>query len=840
MSAIMQRSFAGGELGPALWARADQVKYQTGLRICRNFLVQRFGGVTNRAGTAFVCEVDDSTKRHRLAPFVFNADQTYVLAFGDLTLRFLRAGAQIETSPGVPYSLVSPYSEAQIATPSFVQSGDVVTIAHHEKPPYELKRTAHTAWTLTPMPLTPAQGRPTALTGTPGAAGTTVFRYRVTAISPTYEESLPAVQAPLVISGATRANPCTLTITGHTFLDGEDILVSGVVGMTELNGNVYRITGKATNTVQLLGIDSTAFGTYVSGGTAAKNSVVVTGAAPTSALPHVLNWTAPTGAWRYNIYKEQAGIYGYVGTTEVPTFKDTNYTPATSYTPPGERNVFTKAGDYPGTVTYYQQRLAFANTLDEPEKVWMSRTGQFTNFTASSPIQSDDAVSFTLAGRQVNAVRHLVEVGTLIALTAGGEHTMQGDSDGVLRPTAINPKQQGYSGAAEMPAPVVVGNSILFVQARGTIVRDLRYDFQADGYQGHDLTVFAPHLFDGQTIVAWAYQQVPHSVVWAVRGDGVLLGLTYLREHEVSGWHRHDTGDGDLVEDVCVVPEGDEDAVYLLIRRLINGTWKRYVERMASRRVSEIAGAIFLDASLSYDGRNTGATTLTLTGGTSWGPDEALILIASAAQFVAGDVGNAYVLTLATEEVWCSVTAYTSPTQVSVLVDHVVPVGLRAIATTAWSRAVDEVANLAHLEGRTVGILADGNVLPQQIVASGAISLSRPYRRVTVGLPIVAEVETLDLENVEQTLVEKRKRINRVSLLVESSRGIWAGPDRDHLREYKQRSTEAWGVPTALRTGQVEIPITSTWTPGGSLVIRQTDPLPLTVLAIAPGGEIGS
>lgn len=887
MPAVMQRSFAGGEVGPSLWARADQTKYQTGLRLCRNFLVQRFGGVANRPGTEFVGEIADSTKPARLLPFAFNDDQTYVMVFGDETLRLVRQGAWVQPDPlweysggvdyalgvtvsylgvnyycvqahssmsshvpGAPsgngyweampagiYQIPSTYAAEDLADLAHVQSADVVTLAHQLYPVRTLSRTGHAAWLFSDLSLTPSQGRPTSLAGTPGGAGSTVYRYQVTAISTEYEESLPATQATVAITSITAANPAVVTATAHGFENGDDVLLTGVVGVS-YNGRVFRVANKAANTFELQGFDATAepVGT---GGTAARTSVRVTGAAPTSGAPHVLTWTAPAGAWRYNIYKEQAGIFGYIGTSEVATFSDTNITPATSYTPPGEQTVFSAAGDYPATVTYYQQRLAFANTINEPEKVWLSRTGQFTNFTSSQPVQSDDAIAFTMAGRQVNAVRHLIEVDTLLALTGAGEHIIQGDSDGVLRPTAINPKQQGYNGAAATPAPVVVSNSILFVQARGGIIRDLRYENDAGSYTGRDLTVFAPHLFEGYSIVAWAYQQVPHSIVWVVRSDGVLLGLTYLREHEVWGWHRHDTGDGDVVEDVCVVPEDGEDAVYLLVKRTIDGAQKRYVERMASRRVADIADAVFLDSALRYDGRHTGAITMTLTG-SGWTPDSSLTLTASAGQFIAGDVGNSYVLT-GTDgtEIWCEVLAYTSATVVTVRPDQDVPAGMQAVAIATWARAVDEVAGLDHLEGRTVGILADGNVLPEAVVTGGSITLDTAYRRIVVGLPYVAEIETLDLENPEATLVEKKKRINRVNLLVESSRGIFAGPDRNHLREHKQRASEAWGEPIALHTGQVEIPLTAAWTPGGSLVVQQTDPLPLTVLAVAPGGEIG-
>jgi hypothetical protein len=183
---------------------------------------------------------------------------------------------------------------------------------------------------------------------------------------------------------------------------------------------------------------------------------------------------------------------------------------------------------------YDQQRAVFAATDYDPGKVWLSRSGSYKNFTYRSPIQDDDAITFTIAGRQVNRVQHLVEVNQLLILTSGGEWLVLGDGDGAIRPTAINLRQQGYNGSSSL-APIVVANNALYVQARGSVVRDLRYDFGSDGYTGRDLTVFAPHMVDGYQLLAWDYQQIPHSVVWSVRDDGTLLGLTYVKEHEVWG-----------------------------------------------------------------------------------------------------------------------------------------------------------------------------------------------------------------------------------------------------------------------------------------------------------------
>src|SRR5690606_2976178 len=191
--------------------------------------------------------------------------------------------------------------------------------------------------------------------------------------------------------------------------------------------------------------------------------------------------------------------------------------------------------------------------------------------------------------RQVNVIRELVPMADLVILTAGGEWRMV--TDGVVAPTTISLRPQSYRGAADYRAEVI-GNTALYIQAQGTAIRDLYYTFAEDGYNGADLTLLADHLFHGHAVDSIDFHQTPYSILWAVRDDGALLSCTYLREQEVLGWARHDTGDGDAFEDVCVIPEGDEDACYVVVRRTINGATKRYVERFATRRLTDIREAV--------------------------------------------------------------------------------------------------------------------------------------------------------------------------------------------------------------------------------------------------------
>jgi hypothetical protein len=936
MSSTIQRSFSGGELAPELHGRADQTKYQTGLRACRNAFVQRFGGVTNRPGTKFVVEVKDSDEQVRLLKFVFNADQTYVLEFGDLYMRVIRNGAQVAVSgvatwsnvtayavgdlasrlsvnyycilahtnqqppnatywyplAGSVYEIPTPYTTADLQDLQFVQSGDVVTIVHPSYVPRELSRTGHTAWTLTPVTTAPVISAPTPVSATAGTPSTVVA-------TPTGGAATGGA--------ATGADPDKYKVTAWDVATGSESVATADIISSD--GPDFEATGGANITISWSAVGAaegyavykkpnggSAYGLIAiipagtlsfvdngrtpasmvrqapvgAGGTTTFNYKVTaikdetgeeslgsaiatcTGSAPGASTPNTVSWSAVSGAVEYNIYREKDGVYGFIGTAQGTSFADIGYDPETTIQPPPARTPYSSADNYPSTVSYFQQRLCLAATNNDPETVGASKVGDFHNFSPSIPVQDDDTLSFTIAGREVNQVRHIIELGKLIILTSGGEWTCEGDTDGVLKPTAINLRQHGYNGASAL-RPIIVDSTALYVQARGSIVRDLRYDLQSDGYAGRDLTIFAAHMFDGYTIRDWDWAKIPHSIVWAVRSDGALLGLTYVREHEVWGWHRHDTGDGDEFEQLVCVPEGTEDAVYVVVKRTIDGDTKRYIERFASRQVTDVAvDAVFMDSALTYDGRNAGAVTMTLSGGTSWLYTETLTLTASAATFLAADgstldtfattdVDNSILLRVGTASIRVVIRSRTSSTICQVQAVATVPAALRAVATADWDKQVDTVAGLDHLEGCTVSALSDGDSTTGLEVTGGEVELPRAASVVHVGLPYLSDVETLDLESLNtETLSDKKKRINRVTVRVKDTRGLEVGDsETSTLRAPKATQATTAGDPIPLYSGLFEVVPQATWNDHGRVFIRQSAPLPMTILAITPSGAVG-
>lgn len=872
--AITQRSFAGGEIAPALHARVDTVKYSIALKTMRNFVTMRHGGAASRAGGELVQEVKDSSKKVRLVDFVFNAEQTYVLEFGHLYMRVFRNGQPVMNG-SVPFEIASPYTEAQVSEFTYAQSADVITIAHKLHPPMELKRTAHNAWTLTPENFSIAMQAPYFVQFLSAPSGNKSYRYQITAVSAENgEESLPTNGRPGatgIFGGADSGFAVYVVAPGHKFISNQVCYIEITFGSAAWKA---KFDGK---TPYLIEVDSTLpdyiypktmAGDYITnvagaptGGNIWSDQLQINKAGdPSVATPIRFGWSGGFGANKaayYNIYKEQNGTFGYVGQSSIPDsigsyyFNDTGAEVDISDNPPTPRAMFDSAGNYPSVVAYYQQRKFFANTLNAPEKITGSQTGRFKNFSVHAPLRDDDAVTYTMAGSQVNEVRHLLDLTQLVILTSGGEHAATAET---LTPTSFNRKQYDYNGASKLK-PIVIGGSALYVQALSSVVRDLGFEYNGlDSYRGNDLTIYSAHLVDGHTIVDWAYQKLPHSIVWSVREDGVLLGLTYVREQQMISWHRHDT-DG-FVENVCSVPEGSEYAVYIVVRRTINGVTKRYIERLSDRKISNIADYIGTDCTISYDGRNKNtALNLTLSGGVSWTSSETLSLTASASFFTAGHVGKQIHFTLADgSKVRFTIQAYTSGTVVTGKANMTVPASLRNAATSSWAVAIQTVTGLGALEGKKVSVLADGFVIANPLrsemtpltVSSGSITLpSSFYSVIRVGLPIVCDLETLDIDLPQVAMSGKGKLVNTVTTHVENSRSFWVGGARPAgadalkgLREVVLGEDLGPDKPRALATKKETVNIEGHWSEGGNIFIRHVDPLPLTVLAVTPDGLI--
>lgn len=790
-----QPAFTGGELSPALWARVDLAKYGSGLKSALNVFIHAHGGASNRPGFEFVGEVKDSTKKTRLIPFQFNTEQSYILEFGHLYMRVYRNGGLVLSGP-VAYEALTPYTQDDVDDLVLTQEADVMYITHVLYAPRKLGRLADDNWSLTTPTFTPTMAAPAGL-------AVTAFFKRRQGTSSNIDYKVTALSA----GGAESAASSTTTeFVQYEHEDGRLIRISWNAVTGAASYRVYILTGavgiivETANTsvdipqTQFTGDGTAAPGVADPGAPATPTGVTsttingkeykyvvsaISDATGEESLPsspvtvnndmtfkgnrNVVSWGAVAGASRYTIYRSDNGLYGYIGTSETTSFTDENITPDISDGPQSANNPFVGSGNYPRCSTFVEQRFALGGTLNDPQAIWMSQSANYENFGYANPRKASDALEFRIRSRQVNEIRSLLALRGMMVLTSGAEWTVTGGQADFIAPDAIVIKSQGYRGASKVQ-PVVVGNTVLFAQERGGVVRDFSYEFTEDSFTGKDLTILSRHLFEDREIKAWAYAQAPHSIVWVVMDDGSLRSLTYMKEHDVWAWARHAT-DG-LFDDVTVIGEGMEDVPYFIVKRTIGGVTKRYIERLHSRSFTGVEDAFFVDSGLTY----SGAATTTISG-------------------------------------------------------------------------------LAHLEGKQVVALADGNVVRNLTVASGAITLQSAAQKVHVGLPYEAMLKTLDLDLGEVrglgTVQGRKKSVSNVTMRVERTRGIWLGTD-DYTRdsgkmiEYKQRSTEAWNEAIQAYTGDLAITPMPTWRDGGNVVVKQFDPLPMTILAVMPDVTLGA
>jgi len=950
--AVGQRSFAAGEVGPELFGRVDQSRYQLGLRTCRNAYPTKTGALQNRPGLKFVDETRYPSKRCILIPFIYGHDtsQTSVLEFGDQYMEVVVNGSRVleaaknitgatkanpcvvtsnahgysngdhvyitgvvgmtqlngrrfkvanvaantfelQTTGGTNinstaystyvsggtvarvYVIATSYLEADLSLLSFKQHKSKVYIAHRSYRTQVLTRVSASSWTLGNLTIGPSLNAPAAGTAT-GTAGANFYYYRVTrrVIDTTQlnygEESSWGRGISHNITGATQANPCVITSNAHGFATGDDVYIDNVVGMTELNGHYFSVGATTANTFELAGINSTGYTAYSANGNVYQNFIKTAAVnAPTITAPISVSIavTGDQSPYEYRVYKSIGGIYGLIGAAQGSSFPflDTGQDPDLLQTPPKTNALFGSSGNYPGIVAIHQNRLVLASTDNDPAGIWLSITTSFNTSCANFDLRfvpiDTDPIILKLAGERSDTIRSMVSIGkSLIVFTAGAEWAITAGTDVAMTPTNVDAETHSYSGCTTLRA-LPVGQSALFVQEQGGQVFDIGFDFEVEGYKPVELGMWSPHLTAGYTITDWAYQKTPQSIVFMIRSDGDLLGLTYVKDQQYVAWHRHDT-DGTF-EAVCTVPDSTEYRPYFVVKRTINGETKRHVEQMQVRFFLEenIEAQAFMDNSIGFDGTNTGGTTLTLSSAGTYTVNDVITLTASVATFASTDIGVKYQITSATGVVVTfTITGFTSTTVVTGTVDIDVPVNLRASARTTWARCPLSFAGLWNLEGKRLAVFADGNVITSPnnaayttsvTVSSGAVTFSTPPGAIVkFGLPYVSQIETLNIDTAQgETLMDKKKLIKELTLMLNKTRGVFAGEEfadeddtdqRGNMYELKLREFEDWSEPTDLLTGPADLDIDASWNSNGRVCIAQIDPLPMEILSIAPAGII--
>jgi hypothetical protein len=867
-----QSSFAGGEVSPLMYGRSDFKKYQTSLKSCMNWVITQQGALLKRPGTQFIQKAYQGgglpSTPVRLIPFIFSNSQALVIEAGAGYFRFYQNGLPI-VSGGIPVAVATPYAAADVFRLKFAQSGDVITFVHPNYAPQDLKRLTldGTQWSMAATAFTPfttdtsvksflhsmpmcvyfAVDANANFDFNAGGSNSLMWSYAVTAVYDDGSESLPVSTIDRMIdrTGAMKyrlAWSMDLTVSRRPSYFNVYLGRSGTWGLLDTVGGetgiasgsgfywYYADGGGGADFAQNPPSWPTPFynwpmgGVYALGtfypkgfrlmnsfgnmyecvepGIAVKGEPTITAGTyldgPAAGFPFGLNsvlnayyqfsgavWQAtfagpePADGTNNALWSEHVTPIAYGSSHSDGNTSWKHIAPGgfcvwkfvqTGQPPVGQ-------GEWPSVVTYSGQRKVFANTPKDPGRFVGSRIGHYFDYNQMDTPLDTDEIDFSLASERYEEIRSFIQLKVLLALTSEKDWSISGAGGGRPTPAGILAQPNNVRGSSWLD-PLVVGVSGLYVQALGTQIWELVFDFYTQSYLGNDLTIQAQHLFQRHKIVDWGYAPVPYSLVWAVREDGTLLGCTYVREQEVAAWHHHTTQG--TFESVCCIPETingiAETGVYVSVARTSQGVTTRYIERFASRT---------LPATYDAQGLPTEDTS------------RGVFLDAA----VAGGIGESTIVT-----------------------------------------------GLNHLEGMQVMALADGVVYGPYTVTGGQIDMTTDLGGpgsanwpgwVIVGLAYNSDAEMLPLAPDNTQIRSNHKAVYRVSFEVVGTRGLYVGPDFNTLQEWAQRQVNDSYGSVAPFTGLDHIRIDHKYDHDGRIVIRHSDPLPATILALAREVNIG-
>jgi hypothetical protein len=883
-------NFTSGELSPRLSARADLRQYKNGVAHILNMTLMPQGGATSRLGFQSVATAVDSTTAKRLLPFVFSTDQSYIVEAGNLYMNFYKdraplvatgqaitgitkanpavvtysgadtysngdvvfisgvygmtqvnnqyfvvanvnAGANTFQLSGVDsttfdtyafggsvqeaIAIASPYTTALLPSLQTAQSADVMFIATETKAVRELARTSATSFTLTKtefkdgpyLDISDSRGVLTlsARSGTVSAtvSGATPFAATDTAGAGGTGDASRLIRfqdqdLAVGITGATQANPCVVTVSSAaTFSEGDTVFIIGVTGMTQLNGKTYTIENVNTgaNTFELKDIDSTAYTAYAAGGEAFRLRK----------------------EWRW------AKIVSYTSTSQV-SVEIQGDTPVGTVGPffNYKLGAWSSTTGFPRSIGFFEGRLWFGGTTTQPDTLWASVTEDYTNFTEGT--DDDSSITATLASDQVNRIEWISPQRTLRVGTSGSEWSISGGPNSSIKPTSIQAKQETSYGSYPAKA-VLADNYTLFLQRTGKKLRRMGYSFEVDGFVAPDISLLAEHLFQSP-IKEMAYQKEPDSLVWMANEAGELMSFTYVPAEDVAAFAPHSLGNGQYtVESLAVIPASGEDELWAVLYRETNGTPIRQVGVLAqSGELTSATNARLADMWTYRDGKYSSTLTPSAVTGN-------ITLTASAATFESNWVGR--IIRSGTAR--ATITAYTSSTQVSATVTSDFA-STSAIAAGSWQSSTDTIESLYHLRGATAEACVDGGSQSTITVSSlGKATLDNQFFEVLIGAGYTQELETMELEGGSYfgSSFANKNRMGEGVLRLYKSSGFEVGSSSAQSREISFRKPShniGEGVP--LYTGEHTVKLDHKWSDATKFYVRQSKPLPLTLLGI--------
>jgi len=891
---IVQPTFAGGEISPSMFGRIDLQQYYNSVSLMSNFYAKKTGGAYKRQGFKFISS-SKGVGEVRLIPMQIEHSISYVLEFGKNYIRFYANGGILKDDKGDIVEVATQFEESELYDIKYTTSKDVMFITHKKKGIFKLTRKTAYTFELSDfdykwgafqaenikniyMKSSSQTGTVTLSTDATGEVISTITYLNnntekngvtfnsVTNTIESKDSSFTAFNAlkngdSFTISGSSSNNK-SFIFSNYTLVDGNNVILSD--GSEPISSEVIKpVTGDPTVTLTITlrnGFPGADYFTSNDVGALIRFRSVLesehdkwepervddTG----KSKPYAVNTTC---SYEKNVYKNVSGTaesgvrppihtegvvsdgvilweymhsnQGYCKVTSV-----TNARSATAeviQTLPEKalkpNKMFAKSywgsGDgygYPNAISFQQGRLWFAGTESFPEAVWSSVSDDYNSFKVEYPVEDNGSISLFLNSNKLSKVEHLFQLGDLIALSTGAEWVIKPQGDSVLTPSSAGYYSQSNVGCSNV-RPINIDSKALYMDGTQSRIYDIGYNFESDKYIGEDITIKANHLFRGHSIIDWCYAREPNDLILMVRDDGILIGLTYLPTQQVYAYHRHHT-DG-KIKSICSVMEDNNSKVYMAVERTINNESKIYIESYADIEIEDQNKAFYLDSGLVLDQTKENHTADITSG--SYRQDINITisndLDVNVGDYLVSDKGlNIYVKTK-------SGTSLTGKPSENVTASTISIAGI----------GTKTITGLSHLEGKTVICYGDGAVYKDLLVSNGSISLPKPVIYAVVGLPYDADLQTLSLEQNMQ-MQGRRSNVGDVLMRLYKSRGIYVGTNKNDLVQFKARSTEDYGQPPGLKTGDYRIAVNPKWTNNAVIFVGSRDPLPLNIELLSP------
>jgi len=576
-------AFNSGEWSPKMEGRVDLDPYFRALRTAKNVLIRPQGPGTKRGGTHFVKEVKVSANKTRLMKFEFSKTQSYILEFGNLYIRFYQLGGNVESSPGVPLEVVTPYLTAELFDLQIEQTEDIIYITHENHRPQKLSRVSALVWTIADFDnqFGPVLDRPPdqtitmkVKTGSPVVSGTTIIQASAAAFVADHVDSVWCFSEATDSLGA-----YAIWVTGTAF--GAGIYVQNA-------GNLYFTSAGGTTGVTA---PTHEFGTVSDG---------------------VVEWlfvNRGTGYARMSVFTSTTEASFVIQRHLPPTLVDGGAQfQATTF---WNEAAWSDLRGWPKAMAIHEQRTVWGATTESPKTIWGSRNARrFEDFDRAAA-EDDAAFVYDLDSADVNDINWLLSSTFLVAGTEGGLHMLRGStSEEALTPTNVTAKLNVSYGANNVPA-VQVNNTLKYIHRLGNKVYESKYSELDLAYIAGDVSLRAEHLI--KNIVEMVVQEEPINIIWVLRGDGELIGITEDVDEQVRAFYREITGETtagtfDAIESIDIIPGTNGDQLWMIVARNVGGATKRYVEFMELDEENTNKD-FYVDSGITYD--DVPATVLT-------------------------------------------------------------------------------------------------------------------------------------------------------------------------------------------------------------------------------------